>query len=196
MAPAPRRVRVLHGNQPHFMRRLRASIAAARVHTQLPLPGSRSNAGQLNLPLQSADYHQTVAAPTSTHPRPRGCLSTFLLFVAMLCTLISISISPFFESFVTSTRSLLAAITQPIVKSRAVGHRYSVKPGPLEDHFRVPNPNPPPNSRHASSQIHHFVPVNFARCHTTVCRSAAKPEVVNFLLVAFVVTFSTTSPLC
>ena len=50
-----------HGNQPHFMRRLRASIAAARVHTQLPLPGSRSNAGQLNLPLQSADYHQTVA---------------------------------------------------------------------------------------------------------------------------------------
>jgi hypothetical protein len=146
MAPAPRRVRVLHGNQPHFMRRLRASIAAARVHTQLPLPGSRSNAGQLNLPLQSADYHQTVAAPTSTHPRPRGCLSTFLLFVAMLCTLISISISPFFESFVTSTRSLLAAITQPIVKSRAVGHRYSVKPGPLEDHFRVPNPNPPPNT--------------------------------------------------
>ena len=141
MAPAPRRVRVLHGNQPHFMRRLRASSAAARVHTQLPLPGSRSNAGQLNLPLQSADYHQTVAAPTSTHPRPRGCLSTFLLFVAMLCTLISISISPFFESFVTSTRSLLAAITQPIVKSRAAGHRYSVKPGP----WRI-TINPPPNA--------------------------------------------------
>ena len=56
-----RRVRVLHGNQPHFMRRLRASSVAARVHTQLPLPGSRSNAGQLNLPLQSADYHHIVA---------------------------------------------------------------------------------------------------------------------------------------
>jgi hypothetical protein len=55
-------VQALHGNQPHFMRRLRASSAAARVHTQLPLPGSRSNAGQLNLPLQSADYHQTVTA--------------------------------------------------------------------------------------------------------------------------------------
>ena len=26
------------------------------------------------------------------------------------------------------------------------------------------------------------VPVKFARCYTTVCRSAAKPEVVNFLL--------------
>jgi hypothetical protein len=148
MAPAPRRVRVLHGNQPHFMRGLRASNAqaAARVHTQLPLPGSRSNAGTLNLPLQSADYHQTATAPTSAHSRPRGCLSTVLLFVTMLCTLISISISPFFESFVTSTRSLLAAITQPIVKSRAVGHRYSVKPGPSEDHFRVHNPNPPPNT--------------------------------------------------
>ena len=53
-----------------------------------------------------------------------------------------------------------------------------------------------PTRRHVSSQMQHFVPVNFARCHTTVCRSAAKPEVVNFLLVAFVVTFSTTSPLC
>ena len=37
-----RRVCVLHGNQPHFLRGLHASMRAAQVHTHCPSPGSRS----------------------------------------------------------------------------------------------------------------------------------------------------------
>ena len=133
-----RRASVLHGNQPHLSRGLHASMRAAQEHTYCPLPGSRSTAQTPKVPPRSANPDRN--SPDLAYSRPRECLA-ILAIVTRLCTLIAISISSFFESFVTSTRSLLAAITQPIVKNRAVGRRYSVKPGP----WRI-TINPPPNA--------------------------------------------------
>jgi hypothetical protein len=49
---------------------------------------------------------------------------------------------------------------------------------PMEDHYKSAA------QRVVTFHLRHntSVPVKFARCRTTVCRSAAKPEVVNLLL--------------
>ena len=56
------------------MRRLRASIAAAQVHTHRPWRAL----GLLRSKGQVKKHHHTATAPTSTYSRPRECLAIYL----------------------------------------------------------------------------------------------------------------------